>query len=54
MIFLAQTGLDRPSAVICDWVNEDGPEDDIVDFGNILWGETLVDAMTTKVVNDQE
>ena len=40
-----QTGLDRPSAVICDWIL-DIDEDDITRFGNILYGSVLIDVLT--------
>ena len=41
-----QTGLDRPSAVICDWKNEDVDEDNITSFENMLYGDTLIEIMT--------
>jgi len=39
-----QTGLDRPSAVICDWT----PiiqEDDITSFGNMIYGSVLAEIL---------
>ena len=39
-----QTGLDRPSAVICDWTLEID-EENITSFGNVIYGSTLVEIM---------
>ncbi len=41
-----QTGLDRPSAVICDWLNKDVLEDNITDYGNTIYGKILEEIMT--------
>lgn len=40
-----QTGLDRPSAVICDWINKNVDEDNITSYGNMIYGTTLIDIM---------
>jgi hypothetical protein len=40
------TGLNKPSAVICDWLNRDVDEDDITEYGNMIYGETLIEIMT--------
>lgn len=37
-----QTGLDRPSAVICDWTPF-VDEDDITSYGNIIYGKVLLE-----------
>jgi hypothetical protein len=40
-----QTGLDRPSAVICDWLNREVDEEDITSYGNMIYGATLIEGM---------
>lgn len=39
-----QTGLDRPSAVICDWTPV-VKEQDITEFGNIIYGSVLAEIL---------
>lgn len=39
-----QTGLDRPSAVICDWTPI-VKEDDITSYGNLIYGSILAEIM---------
>lgn len=44
-----QTGLDRPSAVICDW-KPIIKEDDITSFGNRIYGAILEEVMEKVAV----
>jgi hypothetical protein len=48
-----RTGLNRPSAVICDWRNEDVDEDNITSYERLIYGETLIEILT-KVANCKE
>lgn len=41
-----QTGLNRPSAAICDWRNKDVNKDDITSYEKgTIYGETLIEIM---------
>jgi hypothetical protein len=40
-----QTGLDRPSAAMCDWRNDDVDEDNITSYGNLIYGSPLKNIM---------
>ncbi len=40
-----QTGLDRPSAAICAWRNENVNENDITSYGNLIFGAVMIEVL---------
>jgi hypothetical protein len=45
-----RTGLTKPSAVICDWINKNVDEDNITSYERLIYGDKLTEIMT-KVAN---
>ena len=47
-----QTGLTQPSSVICDWRNKNVDEENILNFGKMVYG-TKMDEIMEKVLAAQ-